>query len=90
MSILNKLPRLLGIRKDWERDTMTTDSTGVLMRKNYADPAWGDPIEAEAWFDDYGNLKVCRAVYANGSLAVLKQKARGLSMSITTVDLASL
>lgn len=90
MSILKKLPRVLGLRKEWEHNTMTTDSTGELMRRNYADPAWGDPVEAEAWFDDDGNLKVCRAVYSNGGLAILKQKSRALHMSIATIDLAAL
>lgn len=52
---------------------MTTDSTGALLWRHHANADWGDPVDAEAWFDASGSLRVCRAVYRNAKLVTLRR-----------------
>jgi hypothetical protein len=72
---VSDLPPPTGLRRAWEHNGMTNGSTGDLLRLYHADPAWGDPVDSEAWFDSAGRLKVCRAVYAHGRVVVLRKLA---------------
>jgi hypothetical protein len=62
-----------GVRKDWERTSMTVDSAA----RAYGELGNGAAmIEAVAWFDDDG---ACRAValdYDNGRRVTIKHLAR--------------
>lgn len=82
---LSALPKPAGIRRAWDHNSMTVESTGLLLRKYHVGTAWGNPVEAEAWFDENDRLKVCRAIYANGKFVTLKLRSRDWQITFSTI-----
>lgn len=78
-----------GIRKDWDRCSMGTASTKRLLG-SWDAAAKGEMVEAVAWFDLEGGLKVLVADYDNGRRIVLRNSGRSTKIAFQRHDRTAL
>jgi hypothetical protein len=74
-----------GIRPAWEHNSIETGSASAIMRRYFVHEEWGDPVAANAWFEqtwhsEYDFSERLRALvcdYSNGRRADLRLSGRG-------------
>lgn len=68
----------VGVRKSWERTSITRDSAEMIIVRFYGDPV--GVVDACAWFDDAGVLRCMVADAANGKRYEYRKSAGKYSM----------
>ena len=77
---LSKRPR--GVRKHWKAEQVTDlASAGEFLRRSYARPEWGDPVEARR-YSYHGVVKKIQVRYANGRLLTRSFGANGTQRTV--------
>lgn len=82
--------RPIGLKSKFVATSITIEGDGQagdILRRKGADRAWGDPVDAVAFFDDdSGELKALVGDYANGKRVEYRRTRSGSRVSIVTLD----
>lgn len=78
-----------GIKRDWVRTGVTTDSAADMARRYHADPAWGEPLAAFVWeketwrneWDCGSETKVFACIFPNNRVVAVRFNKNGQRIS---------
>lgn len=76
-----------GVKADWDKCSMDTPSTKRLLG-TWGDAVQGQMVEAVAWFDYNGGLRVLIADYDCDRRIILRQSSRGTKLAFERVPTA--